>query len=121
MGFYAEYYKCALQVNPFSYAKYRGDAVQNEDVYNDNIIEKCKQFDIRVVGLADHGSVDTTESLRNKLQENGIVVFPGFEISSAEKIHMVCLFPPEKTLSELNRILGSLGLPATIEMETDPG
>lgn len=33
---------------------------------------------------------------------------------------MVCLFPPEKTLSELNRILGSLGLPATMEVETDP-
>lgn len=120
MVFYAEYYKCALQVNPFSYAKYRGEAVQNEDVYNDKIVEKCKQCDIRVVGLADHGSVDTTETLRKKLQESGIVVFPGFEISSAEKIHMVCLFPPEKTLSELNQILGSLGFPATMEVETDP-
>ena len=67
MVFYAEYYKCALQVNPFSYAKYRGEAVQNEDVYNDKIVEKCKQCDIRVVGLADHGSVDTTETLRKKL------------------------------------------------------
>ncbi len=120
MGFYAEYYKCALQVNPYSYAKYRGDAVQNEEMYNEEIIKKCKQYDIKVVGLADHGSVDTTESLRNKLEENGIVVFPGFEISSAEKIHMVCLFSPEKTLSELNRILGSLGLPVSMEAETDP-
>lgn len=120
MGFYAKYYKCALQVNPFNYAKYRGNAVQDEEIYNEEIIKKCKQNDIRVVGLADHGSVDTAESLRSKLEENGIVVFPGFEISSAEKIHMVCLFSPEKTLSELNRILGSLGLPVSMEAETDP-
>lgn len=76
MGFYAKYYKCALQVNPFNYAKYRGNAVQDEEIYNEEIIKKCKQNDIRVVGLADHGSVDTAESLKSKLEENGIVVFP---------------------------------------------
>ena len=115
MGFYAEYYKCALQVNPFSYAKYRVDIEQNKDVYNEGIVTKCKQYAIKVAGLADHGSVDTAESLRKKLEDNGIIVFPGFEISSAEKIHMVCLFSPKKTLSELNRILGSPVLPIRYE------
>ena len=52
------------------------------------------------------------------LQEAGIVVFPGFEISSAEKIHMVCLFPPEYDNSKLNRIIGSLGL-SHIEIGTE--
>lgn len=110
MGNKAKYYKCALQVNSYSYANFRGNSPQNEVIYNQEIVNHCKKNNISVVGLADHGSIDSSESLRNSLTESGIIVFPGFEISSAEKIHMVCLFPPEYDSSKLNRIIGSLGL-----------
>ena len=110
MGEKAQYYKCALQVNSCTYAHYRGDTPQDEAQYNQEILDHCHVSDISVIGLADHGSVDASASLRKFLEENGIIVFPGFEISSAEKIHMVCLFPPEFNNSKLNRIIGSLGL-----------
>lgn len=115
MEYFASYYKCALQVNPFSYSRYRGEEQQEEEDYNNLIMEKCKENNISVVGLADHGCIDSSESLRNKLISNGITVFPGFEISSAEKIHMVCLFPPERTASELNRFLGVLGMGTVVD------
>lgn len=118
MGEKAKYYKCALQVNSFSYTKYRGNIPQNEQEYNQRILERCWANDISVVGLADHGSVDSSSSLRTCLQNAGIIVFPGFEISSAEKIHMVCLFPPEYDTSKLNRIIGGLGL-ANVEKGTE--
>lgn len=118
MGEKAKYYKCALQVNSYSYAKYRGNHPQDEQEYNRKILEHCQSNNISVVGLADHGSVDSSISLKLLLQEAGIVVFPGFEISSAEKIHMVCLFPPEYDNSKLNRIIGSLGL-SHIEIGTE--
>lgn len=118
MGEKAKYYKCALQVNSFSYAKYRGNIPQDELEYNRQILERCQANDISVVGLADHGSVDSSASLRTCLQNAGIMVFPGFEISSAEKIHMVCLFPPEYDTSKLNRIIGGLGL-ANVEKGTE--
>lgn len=109
---FATYYRCALQVNPYSYSRYRGKVIDSnyEEKYNEEILKKCQKNKIVVVGLADHGNVDSSASLRSKLEANSIVVFPGFEIMSAEKIHMVCLFPPEKTNSELNRFLGALGL-----------
>ena len=110
MGVMAKYYKCALQVNSFSYAKYRGDAPEEEEKYNEEIVEHCKKNNISVVGLADHGSVDASVSLRKKLENAGVTVFPGFEISTAEKIHIVCLFPPNYDNSKLNRIIGGLGL-----------
>lgn len=110
MAQFATYYKCALQVNPYSYARFRGHDISDEEEYNNAILSKCLSNNIAVVGLADHGRVDSSESLRKKLSENGILVFPGFEIASAERIHMVCLFPPEKNNSELNRFLGGLGL-----------
>lgn len=87
MPHFAQLYKCALQVNPYCYSAYRGNSIKDEDEYNASILQKCKQYSIQVVGLANHGDVDSSESLRKLLSENGIVVFPGFEIMSAEKIH----------------------------------
>ena len=114
----ASYYKCALQVNSFKYSKYRGKEEHNEEEYNRGVAEHCKANNICVVGLADHGSVDATDSLRKYLQSEGIVVFPGFEISTAEKIHIVCLFPTEYDNSKLNRIIGGLGL-SNVEKGTE--
>lgn len=108
---YAQYYKCALQVNPSAYSKYRGKDKIDELEYNKQILNVCKEENIKVVGLADHGSVERSESLRKLLIDNDILVFPGFEISTAEKIHIVCLFSPETDSNELNRILGQLGMP----------
>lgn len=108
---FAEFYKCALQVNPHSYVAYRGEEHNiNEDNYNQLILENCITENIKVVGLADHGNIETAEKLRKLLLENKIVVFPGFEIATAEKIHVVCLFGESTTPEQLNRYLGRLGL-----------
>lgn len=108
---FAEFYKCALQVNPYSYATYRGEEHEiSEDEYNQSILTNCLSEEIKVVGLADHGNVERSEKLRTLLSENGITVFPGFEIATAEKIHIVCLFSENTTPEELNRYLGRLGL-----------
>ncbi|WP_254660834.1 TrlF family AAA-like ATPase [Bacillus sp. FJAT-27225] len=108
---YAEFYKCALQVNPYSYIAYRGeDHTLDEEGYNQLILENCISENIKVVGLADHGNIETSEKLRKLLSDNNIVVFPGFEIATAEKIHVVCLFEENTTPEQLNRYLGRLGL-----------
>ena len=39
-----------------------------------------------------------------------ILVFPGFEIATTEKVHFVCLFPENTTKDQLHRYLGALGL-----------
>jgi len=63
-----------------------------------------------VVGIADHGSVDGVEKVTAALAEQGIVVFPGFEIASIEKVHMVCLYPQGTSIGSLNQNLGAMGL-----------
>ena len=78
MGAKAQYYKCASQVNSCTYAKYRGDIPQDELTYNQENLKRCRANNISVVGFADHGSVDASASLRVFLEENGVVVFPGF-------------------------------------------
>jgi len=102
-------------VNPWDYAsKYQGrDHGLNESTYNQQILQICQSEDIRVVGIADHGNVDSLNGLRQVLVSGGIVVFPGFEIASSEKAHFVCLFPESTDESQLNRYLGSLKLTDT--------
>jgi ABC-type lipoprotein export system ATPase subunit len=109
---YARFWRCALQVNPVGYnSAYRGsEHGMSEADYNQALLAKCLELDIKIVGLADHGSVDSVDTLRNLLAPHGIVVFPGFEIASTEKIHMVCLFPEDTSKDQLNRYLGSLQL-----------
>lgn len=107
----ARFFKCALQVNPAGYLKYRGqEQTLSESEYNQQLLDATLDAGIEVIGLADHGSVDGVDSIRALFNQNGIVVFPGFEIASSEKIHFVCLFDESKSAQELERILGSLRL-----------
>lgn len=108
----ARFWRCALQVNPSGYqSKYRGsEHGLDEASYNQQLLDQCQALDIKVVGIADHGSVEAVEGLRCFLEPHGIVVFPGFEIASSEKIHMVCLFPEGTGKDQLNRYLGRLDL-----------
>lgn len=110
-GAKARFFKCALQVNPAGYIKYRGQQQTiTEDDYNQQLLNEALEAGIEVIGLANHGSVDGVDKIRTLFAQNGIVVFPGFEIASSEKIHFVCLFDENKTSQELERILGHLDL-----------
>ena len=107
----AKFWKCTLQVNPVSYSKYRGiDHGMTEEVYNQQLLQIALENDIKVIGLADHGNVDGIDAIRALMNENNIIVFPGFEIASSEKVHFVCLYPEETTTAELHRYLGNLEL-----------
>ena len=109
---HAKFWKCALQVNPSTYsANYRGkDHSMTADQYLDELVKVCLENDIKVVGIADHGSVSEVDAIRKRLNQHDIVVFPGFEIATTEKCHWVCLFPENTTVDDLNRYLGKLDL-----------
>lgn len=118
---YARFWKCALQVNPWSYAQqYQGTSHNlTEDAYNAALTERCLSNEIAVVGIADHGSVEAVDKLRGALEAKGIVVLPGFEIASTEKVHMVCLYPSGTSVASLNKFLGALDV-ATSGSKTAP-
>ena len=107
----ARFWKCALQVNPAGYIKYRGQeqAVSEED-YNQALLTVCQEQDIKVLGIADHGNVDGVDAIRDLMTQHNIMVFPGFEIASSEKVHFVCLFSEDTTSQQLERYLGCLKL-----------
>lgn len=107
----ARFWKCALQVNPAGYIAYQGtDHGMTEAQYNAKLVQVALENDIKVIGLADHGCVDGVDAIKNAMNAAGILAFPGFEISSSEKIHFVCLYSEDTSLTELHRYLGDLQL-----------
>ena len=81
----AKFWKCALQVNPSGYIKYRGqEQALSESDYNQKLLEVCVQENIKVLGIADHRNVDGVNAIRDLMKTHDIVVFPGFEIASSE-------------------------------------
>lgn len=107
----ARFWKCALQVNPAGYIKYRGtDHDMSEEEYNQKLLQVALDNDIKVIGIADHGNVDSIDTIRTLMNSHGIIIFPGFEIASSEKIHFVCLYPENTSSVQLERFLGNLVL-----------
>lgn len=107
----AKFWKCALQVNPDSYIKYRGKEHElSEDEYNAQLLKICLEENIKIIGIADHGNVGGVDAIRSVMTAKGILVFPGFEISTTEKVQFVCLFPENTQKDQLDRYLGALGL-----------
>jgi PHP family Zn ribbon phosphoesterase len=110
----AKFWKCALQVNPSRYITYRGQnhGLSEED-YNTQLVKICEEEGIKIIGVADHCNVDAVDSIRSLMNEHDIIVFPGFEISSTEKVHFVCLFSEGTTKEQLHRYMGNLNLTDT--------
>lgn len=111
----AKYFRCALQVNPFSYLKTnRGeDHGLSEQEYNSQLIDECQEVEIKVIVITDHNQVGGINAIRKQAEPSGITVFPGFEVASSEGVHLLCFFDPDKETNVLERYLGDFGIYAT--------
>lgn len=108
----AVFYRCALQVNPHHYAgTYRGrgndgDATRHAQA----IVEKAVELGITVLAITDHNDVGSVPHFRAAAEGHGVHIFPGFELSSSEGVHVLCIYPPSATSDQLGRFLGELGI-----------
>lgn len=108
----AQFYRCALQVNPFDYIKRhsKSSSFEDEASYNKAMVKACLANEISIVALTDHFRFDSSVTLSKALENSGIHVFPGFEANSSEGIHLLCLFPPGEEASNMNLHIGACGV-----------
>lgn len=113
----ARFYKCALQINPYHYSEtYRGKTAQEDaETYARKLVEKATELGVSVLAVTDHNNVGSVAPFRKAAQDLGIHVFPGFELSSSEGVHVLCIYPPETDEDRLGRYLGEFGI-----RNTDP-
>ncbi len=108
----ARFYKCALQVNPHGYAAgFRGQPMAGDPAtHAQAIVDKAAELGIDVLAITDHNDASSVPEFREAAQGRGIHIFPGFELSSSEGVHVLCLYPPDTTDAKLGRYLGEFGI-----------
>ena len=77
--------------------------------------------EVDCVAITDHNTGEWIDQLKDEYrvlelnQEHGfreLVLFPGVEISVSGGIHMLAIFDPTKTRSDIDSLLGAVGFPA---------
>lgn len=111
----AVFHRCALQVNPHHYAQtFHGKGgASNVDDYARSMIDKAVELGISVLAITDHNDVSSVPAFHAAAAGRSVHVFPGFELSSSEAVHVLCIYPPETSQEQLGRYLGSFGITTT--------
>ena len=117
----AVFHRCALQVNPGHYRKtFQGeDGNQDAQAYATEIVERAHEIGVSVMAITDHNSVDGVADFEAAAAYRDITIFPGFELTSSDGIHVLCIYPPGTSKEQLGRYLGSFGIHGT-EPSADP-
>ena len=117
----AHFFKCALQVNPHHYAKtFRGQVTTGSpEDYANVIVEKAEELDVSVLAITDHNSVTDVRMFRDASKGRSVTILPGFELTSSDGIHVLCIYPPHIAEEQLERFLGEFGIRKT-EPSSDP-
>ncbi len=108
----AVFHRCALQVNPHHYGQtYRGQAqAVDATTHAKAIVDKAVEHGISVLAITDHNDVAGVPAFRAAAAGRDVHVFPGFELSSSEGVHVLCIYPHETSQDQLGRFLGEFGI-----------
>lgn len=111
----AVFHRCALQVNPHHYgATFRGKGAGGDaSAHAKAIVEKAAEIGVSVLAITDHNDVSGVPAFRSAAAARGIHIFPGFELSSSEGVHVLCIYPQDTDDARLGRFLGEFGITKT--------
>lgn len=107
----ARFYRCALQVNPFAYLgrHNKQTTFTNEVEYNTAIVQKCLDLEIEIIAVTDHYRFKDSTGLIQAARIAGLFAFSGFEASTKDGVHFLCLFDPDKD-PRIERFIGECGV-----------
>ncbi len=57
------------------------------------IVEASRSMGLELIAVCDHNSMRNVAALQKRAAEVGLAVLPGMEITSAEEVHLLGLFP----------------------------
>ena len=107
-------------MNPGHYRQtYRGESINSDDQsYAQAVIKKAAEIGVSVLAITDHNNVEGVSAFKDAAVDYDITIFPGFEITSSEGIHILCIYPQDSSDEQLGRYLGYFGIQG-LEPSTD--
>ena len=82
-------------------------------------VDTALKAGLGVVAITEHNDVSWIDLLRETPAAVDLLIFPAFEVASAEGVHVLCLWGPEEKTSLLNEVLTELGLPSAHRWHAD--
>lgn len=110
-GSAASWVRASLQVNPHCYqgAHTPSIAFASEAEYNSALITACLEERIEAIAITDHWAIEGSVGLADAAREAGIEVFPGFEATTSEGVHVLVIFPAGTSTSHVTAMIGTCG------------
>lgn len=65
----------------------------SDDMTPSNIAAMCALAGYQAVALTDHNTADNCPAFCKACERSGLIGIPGMELTTAEEVHVVCLFP----------------------------
>lgn len=75
----------------------------DDDMTPNNIAGMASLAGLQIVALTDHNTSKNCPAFFEAAKKNGIIPIAGMELTTAEDIHVVCLFPDLKESDEFDR------------------
>ncbi len=75
----------------------------DNDMTPNNIVNMAMINGLELIALTDHNSTRNCAAAMAVGREVGVLVVPGMELTTAEDIHVVCLFPSIETAESFDR------------------
>lgn len=76
------------------------------------LIDQAVALGLKGIAVTDHATGAWVDELRNAAASTGLIVFPGVELNNMagnDGIHLVALFDPQVTASDIDRFLTTVG------------
>ena len=89
----------------------------DDDMTPANIAGMASLAGVQLLALTDHNSCGNCEPFMKACRQYGIVPVPGMELTTAEEIHLVCLFPDLAPALAFDREVKAHLLPVKIRPE----
>ena len=108
----AVFHRCALQVNPHHYGEtFRGKPSPGDaESHARSIVDKAALLGVSVLAITNHNDVSDLPAFRVAAEKRNLHIFPGFELSSSESVHVLCIYSPDTSEDQLSRFLGEFGI-----------
>ena len=76
-----------------------------EDNTPANLAGMCALAGLEVVALTDHNTTGNCAAFCRAAQRYGLLALPGMELTTAEEVHVVCLFPDPAAAAEFGALV----------------
>ena len=77
----------------------------DDDMTPGNIVGMAAIKGLDVIAVTDHNSCKNCPAVMKLAEQYGILVIPGMELTTAEEVHAVCLFPELSAALEFDRFV----------------